>query len=395
MKESFMFTKYFTLIGLLAPVVGYGDGLNLLTGKIGAVYSSPSPTEIEMQGERHFDSDRFPKVKRCHNAKEFIANIEFGFMAYAVKSVYPAQSPFFDRDVDFNLFDSNDVSCNWNDAAILTDLKKVHASLLSTQKFLILESLSAEGTAIRARVVYSGAGIREIAASGKSEIDVLFKLKLEECMTEDGERISTFIENDRATDLYSIITNLRRRGYRTFRRCNLTIGDVTLGGDIAKGGGSYLPRSSGLTISILKDNPNLFKTSRGRSSDSKETLLEEYVSQVDKIDPGAEGRAITAAKQLVQFIADDYGDLLYDLSEKKNIQEAEKREVIRAFFEKHKTQILDWFRTIDDNYAYVSLSNKISMMISIRDMYRTISAIEQTVSRSSINLDRVIRSYQK
>lgn len=380
------------LVITLLSLAAHAELPSLLRGQIGDVYYTDSSV---IASGYTFATDRssYPKVKCSNfsgnNVMEVQPYIKYGFFNYKMDSIfYPAESPWFNQDVTYRLMSPNWYSCDWNSDAVKKDVATKYPELRENiQKFLILDSLSADGTSIRARALYQGAGISKITASGKPEITVAFQLKLEKCQLDDGQTITTFLSDDRSVDLRDIISRLRQRNQRNFQRCDLRISSPVIVGEIAKDG-RLEAEGSDLMMTMLGTDRLLYKSHGDR-------LIEKYYPKNKSPDPAAEMSAMAAAKSFIDFITDDYGDLLFDLSEKKNVPEVEKREAIRGFFETNKEKLQGWFKTIDENYGAVSLNNKVALLISIQDMYKTIGMVETTVSRSNINLDRVIRSYQK
>jgi hypothetical protein len=93
---------------------------------------------------------------------------------------------------------------------------------------------------------------------------------------------------------------------------------------------------------------------------------------------------------LLRFISEDYGDLLYKINDLKK-PDAEKEEVIRAFFDRNQDKIRALLSDIDVNYSEVSLMNKISILTSFDQMYASIRLIESRVSKSNVSSYRVVR----
>jgi hypothetical protein len=201
-----------------------------------------------------------------------------------------------------------------------------------------------------------------------------------------------------------MIRNLRTRGYRQFLKCSLTVNpksydtDTLTDGETVKPGytgdertenGFWLVHTSDYLLSTQSTaSDRLFL-----SNQEKGVMVDQFARKGQPRDAAREQVALKAMKDFVSFINNDYANVLYSLNNVK-ISQGERNEAIRAFFDKNSSKIKNLLGQVDDNYADVSLMNKISMMISVQDSYRTIAKVEKSITSSSpISLDQVVRQY--
>lgn len=384
------------ILTISAPTVAFGQaGATLSAPKleIGDRFETTEVAKVEYYF-RDFDDENGPSVPSyCYNMRRTEARIDYDLLKFRISDPLwntPAESPYFDTEIRF--FDRR--KCVWNHQELEKRANKNLKELLSLKRSYVLDKLDPSGTAIAGRYVLQGDALRSLFVSGRNSFEVPLKLNLSNCIDEEGyKRTSWETEHSGKLDLTSIISELRSRGYRKLLKCDFRIERLAWGGDIVKKG----EFSSGEAdyLSILGDDDQRIFTSDDADPFSSDDFSMEYSRAGSPRDQNLEQVAIGAARDFVDFISNDYGDLLYRLSESRS-NEAERREAIRAFFEAERVRIQDWFALIDQNYAHVSLMNKVSMVLSMNDMYQTIAKIEQSVAKtSSVNLDRVVRTLTK
>jgi hypothetical protein len=270
---------------------------------------------------------------------------------------------------------------------------------------LILDRMTADGTGMEGRAFVQGRLIPQIIASGSDTIQGFVKFELKSCLTDRGEKVTTFSDlNANTTDVQVMIRNLRTRGYRQFLKCSLTVNpksydtDTLTDGETVKPGytgdertenGFWLVHTSDYLLSTQSTaSDRLFL-----SNQEKGVMVDQFARKGQPRDAAREQVALKAMKDFVSFINNDYANVLYSLNNVK-ISQGERNEAIRAFFDKNSSKIKNLLGQVDDNYADVSLMNKISMMISVQDSYRTIAKVEKSITSSSpISLDQVVRQY--
>jgi hypothetical protein len=183
-----------------------------------------------------------------------------------------------------------------------------------------------------------------------------------------------------------MISALRESELKSYLKCDFKVSQPVLAGDVVKSGNPRFASSS--TLTVLQSDADRIISMHNEWRES----YTEYFRQGERPDARREQIALEGARKLIDFITGDYGDLLYSLGEGKTT-ESEKREAIRGFFDNNKAKIQGWFAQMDQNYAHVSLMNKVSMLISLKDMYAEVAEIEKKVAASTtVTLDRFIRS---
>lgn len=245
-----------------------------------------------------------------------------------------------------------------------------------------LVAMSPELDSIFGKVVYEGPAISKyVSAAGRSKVEYPFTARLTQCQNASGKMIEARGLKQGISvgaDLRQTLAQLRDLSLDRLVRCDFQVTVGTILGDLEKK--DAIRHFTFRVSTIERDERIFFQT----------TPVSAYTRLNGKRDLQAETKAMAAAGDLMRFITDNYGDVLYRINDLKK-SEAEKSEIIRAYFEKNESLVRDWLSIIDQNYAEVSLMNKISMLTSFDQMYASIREIESRVSKSNVTLDRIIR----
>ncbi|MFL5813134.1 MAG: hypothetical protein ACJ763_06115 [Bdellovibrionia bacterium] len=298
--------------------------------------------------------------------------------------------------------------CTWDEAKLKAYIQHNTPVWRGAKSGLILDRMTADGTGMEGRAFVQGKDIAQITASGSNTVEGFITFQLKSCVTDRGDTVTSFTDLDtKTTDVRDIIRNLRTRGYRQFLKCTLTVNPKNYDLDTLTDGETVAPGYDGESFrsgfngeKIGYDNGtyrlNIQSTTPDRlflSNHNSGAMTDQYARTAQPRDSAREQVALKAMKEFVSFINNDYANVLYSLNNVK-ISQAERNEAIRAFFEKNGSKIKDLLAQVDDNYADVSLMNKISMMISVQDSYRTIAKVEKSITSSStISLDQVVHQY--
>jgi hypothetical protein len=297
--------------------------------------------------------------------------------------------------------------CRWDDEKLKSYVHRNTPVWRGAKSGIILDRMTADGTGMEGRAFVQGKDISQITASGSDTVQGFITFDLKSCVTDHGDKVTSFADLDaQTTDVRDMIRNLRTRGYRQFLKCTLTVNPknydldtLTDGETVVPGyrGESFTTGSHGERLGSGYDDSTYLLNIQSTTPDrlflvdhNYGVLEDQYARTSQPRDAAREQVALKAMKDFVSFINNDYANLLYSLNNAK-ISQAERNEAIRAFFDKNGSKIKDLLAQVDDNYADVSLMNKISMMISVQDSYRTIAKVESSItSSSSISLDQVV-----
>jgi hypothetical protein len=289
--------------------------------------------------------------------------------------------------------------CKWNTNALERYIKPAPTRWTTSRRGIYLDRMTADGTGMEGRAYIQGKDIAAVTGSGSDSIQGFVTFQLQSCLTDRGDTVEKFSDlEDQTTDVRDMIRNLRTRGYRRFLKCNLSVnpknygletltdGETISAGYEGKFTQEYIRKEGDYRLGIQTSTPDLLFLTYTNDG----AMADQFARQGPPRDTAREQVALKAMNAFVSFINNDYANLLYSLNNAK-ISQAERNEAIRAFFDKNSSKIKGLLGQVDDNYADVSLMNKVSMMISVQDSYRTIAKVERSITSSSpISLDQVV-----
>lgn len=348
-------------------------------------YESPwAPSINSVPGALEYVQETLPD-STCYRAAKVPVDVSFtGFGSYRLRDEIPAEKPYFSRDFSFR---SDSEKCTWNHNEILKQITERNKGWQQISHALRLTSMNTQLSAIEGRAVYEGELVAKyISGTGRKRAEFPFTATLKECQQSNGEEIEahhlyrTFAPS---TDLLTMLASLRDATRLRIVRCTFRVKVAPLVGDISKN--EKVRFSDGMSLNAVEGDDRLHLTNTNINHEPMS-----FNRTGAARDNHAESLALRAVERLTTFLAEEYGDLLYSLSSAKKT-DAEKEEIIRGFFARNGQRIKDEFKLIDDNYAHVSLMNKISILINLNRTYNAIRAIESRVARSNVTLDRIVQ----
>ena len=332
------------------------------------------------------------------------------FMSFAVQTKIPAAPPYFNTKEVFNLFSSNTRRSNWDDALAERDAMKALAPYdqVSPEIRLSLDRMDDAGTSILANYFYRNDALVALnhIKNGESVLKIPAKLILSECRDArgvlysalglaargTGEKFNEAVKEGRIADL---VYALRDQEPLSLETCRFEVARSGIPSEFLTGIHNLSIKthethwnSDKELLTIVKADPNRLISS------GKGEFRGNYVREKITENPAAEQAALQAGQEYTTFIQEEYGGLLYGVMERK-VSDGEKRELIRSFFRTNKPRMDQWFATMNQNYAAVSLLNKVSLLTGIASVYQKVDAIEKVVQKlPSDTLARVIKQYK-
>lgn len=307
-------------------------------------------------------------------------------MISGIQTTLPYTSAFVDKTTEhYGLWEGSWTGCRLNSEKASNYITA--ATYSNWNAGLILDNMTTDGIGIEARYYIQSPDLAKKLASGSDTYYAYLTLKLNSCLTNRGETINSFSHVDADPEnVREMISALRNRGYRSLLKCDITVSGKNTVTDNFTDGTTLRDLNGTLSLGVFNSQPDkLFL-----SGSSTEPVLDTLSRASAPRDAAKEQLAIQSAKAFISMIVNDYANLLYSLNDKR-ISIAQRNEAIRAYFENNGGKIRELLGTIDANYSDVSLMNKVSMMISIKDCYQTIAKVEQSITDSSpISLDQVI-----
>ncbi|MFL5813133.1 MAG: hypothetical protein ACJ763_06110 [Bdellovibrionia bacterium] len=364
---------------------------------LGERYESPTigPSEISVGS---------PGDERCDALKYQVVdyNIRFPMFQFAsIKLPLMHSTQYGDKYIGGKwTSDSGATMCRWDRDRLATYLQRNTPVWRDVKRGLILDRMTADGTGMEGRAFVQGKDLAKITGSGSDTYVGFVTFRLKSCLTDRGDTVTSFADLDaQTTDIRDLIRNLRTRGYRQFLKCNLAVSPKNYDTDTLTDGEMVY---TGYVGEGSREVYNVYRYELAIQSTSPDQLYlrhvagamaDQFARKSQPRDAAREQVALKAMKDFVSFINNDYANVLYSLNNAK-ISQAERNEAIRAFFDKNGSKIKELLGQVDDNYADVSLMNKISMMISVQDSYRTIAKVESSITSSSpISLDQVVHQF--
>jgi len=362
---------------------------------LNAYYEATVKPMFYNYGEKTLDD--FPRKKYCSYNGTWL---RFGFghlgnaIAYEkIKELdlftprsYKSRNCLFDSGYEFN---GGDLRKSGSKI-----LKQLEPSLkeysVESKEALYLEKLVSDGSGILTTIEIFNPVLVKHSPTGRVRFNAV--LSLSNCVDRYGQSVTSF-DRGQMTSVSSALQVLRRSKFSDFARCVLTFKINRQENSIAIGrldptafSAGYNNNISLYSFEIFQERPDALALTIGGK------LQQTYTRQGPAPDPAAEDRATQAVNRFTSLVIDEYGDVLYSLSENDKLTSAERNQVIKAFFESHGHRLKTEMDAIDADFDKLNIMTKLSILNSIQQMYATISKIEGMVAISgSISLDKVVK----
>lgn len=420
MKKANRFSLWIWIAGLSLTLVNGAGSARAEEGKpasaakleLGESFLFAEPMAIEQGHIDHIQSSDGPDTLPCYNTRTIRTYLvqDFLKMDMGTREVV-ANDRNFDKSLrSFNFFSRNDYRCTWKEPLVAEELaERMKPYTEANSLRLVLLQMSPAGTAIIANSVLTNDHFaRTHLTNGESKLVIPTQLTLAQCSDTRGAQYTAeqlgqpgsakkLDQASRAGSVEALITALRDQAYLELQYCRFSVSRTNMPREFVRDLTNFGSFEESV-LTVVRGDPNRLISSRlerGWSSNKESPFRGNYVRENVTDNPGAEQVALAAGREFVEFIQMEYGGLLYSLVE-RNTPEVERREAIRAFFENNRARIEGWFRLMDQNYAAVSLMNKISLLGSLSAIYAKVDAIEKSVVKVPVQtLDRVVKRYAK
>lgn len=271
--------------------------------------------------------------------------------------------------------------------------KEFIAQFDGLSEFITMHKLSADGKFIDGALNIDSKGIREGSLSGKFRIGVTFRLT--ECIDQSGQAIEISTSNQ-FRGVAETLQVLRRSSLSQYTRCGLVFSggprhidtfytDLKFTWEFGLRGyyPGYFPDH--IRLSIFREQPNSIQMTK------KNKIVGIFNRFGPEFNPQTIEEAERSAKLFRDKVVNEYGDLLYRLSENPTNTPEHRQEAVRAFFMKNGQELKSYLDYIDQAFAFIPLMTKLSILRSINEVYAEIEKIENSLKiNPSHRLDRVV-----
>lgn len=362
----------------------------ILNGYIGETFSIAEPY-IEFLGYTTDLTSEFKSVKTCDNTRYYKIYLFGGLVkleewltvpfAVEKKDRRCVPKKGFEFSSTLNLYDTKFSLPSRQGHLLQQELKKDPFLAQPIGQTIVFGRLSSDGSSMDVLFGARGGYISEKSSTGQLRFGANMKIK--QCIDSYGNNVGNFIPNFSGSGIRAAISHLRSLNRQQLERCDLVIeyrDDHQI--DVLPFEFKFKPAGNYYDFSIFSGHDQILLMG------SPELARFERVG--DAIDAASTQRAFQARDQFVNLLANDYGDLLYELSARQ-MSPDEKDEALKAFYENNGHLLKLYLKQIENEFSRTSLLTKIAIIRSLNQVYATVAAMERMSANSSaINLDRYI-----
>ncbi len=220
--------------------------------------------------------------------------------------------------------------------------------------------------------------------SNSETFEVVYTFSFDSCRDEMG-RIITLNNGAKADSIENMVKTLRATNFDKIKLCTLTSPNPTWTTENFKVKDFDRP-----VRMVINSEERFFAEIPNRYNVNKLW----FTKQKDKqTDPAKRQQAIHALQVFTKWVKEVYTDHLLNIHY-QNLDTLKIGLANEAFFNKNKNQLQDMLNDIQQNFAHLSLMEKIGWLRLLNISFDSIRTVEEQLKTPmNVNLDRVVRSY--